>query len=72
MAKKLEKIDAIDITPNVSVLATSLLRTYHLSHGLSIADALVAATAIETSFDLLTYNTKDFRFIENLRLFLNS
>jgi len=49
-------------------LARHLLQIYHLSHGLGIADALIAATSIEADIPLFTYNTKDFRFIKGLTL----
>jgi predicted nucleic acid-binding protein len=48
--------------------AIELIRTYHLSHGLLIADALIAATAITLQISLATKNHKDYRFIESLKL----
>jgi tRNA(fMet)-specific endonuclease VapC len=38
-------------------------------HTLHIADAFIAATAIHYQLELLTYNVKDFRFIENIKLY---
>jgi len=67
--KKMRGIVLAHLTQEVSLRAMGLLLDYHLSHGLGIADALVAATAIETGLPLLTYNTRDFRFIEGLRLY---
>lgn len=37
-------------------------------HKLALPDALIAATALEHDFNLLTLNWKDFRFITGLRL----
>nr|BAG28258.1 hypothetical protein [Desulfotignum balticum] len=48
--------------------ATKLLKTYRLSHGLLIADALIAATAIVNGIQLISKNQKDYRFIEQLEL----
>ena len=46
-----------------------LIQDFKLSHGLAIADSLIAATAIETKLKLFTYNLKDFRFINDLILY---
>jgi len=42
---------------------------YSLSHKLSIPDAIIAATALHYDIELYTYNTKDFRFIEGIKLY---
>ena len=44
------------------------MRSYYLSHGLLIADALIAATAIENQIPLLSKNQRDYRFISELNL----
>jgi len=51
----------------ISERASSLIEAYK-SHGLQIADSLIAATALELDCELATINRKDFRFIEDLRL----
>ena len=43
-----------------------LLHKYRLSHGLLIADALIAATAIIKEASLATKNQGDYRFIDEL------
>lgn len=43
--------------------AVELLHKYRLSHGLLIADALIAATAIIKGASLATKNRNDYRFI---------
>jgi len=55
-------------TDVITLQAIELLNTYHLSHGLAIPDALIAATALETKLNLYTYNEKDFKFIKGLKL----
>ncbi len=58
----------LPLTSDISDMAVSLLSQYNLSHGLLIADALIAATAITYSESLATKNQRDFRFIDSLDL----
>jgi hypothetical protein len=48
--------------------AIDLLKQYRLSHGLLIADALIAASAIISDLPFVTKNQSDYRFIDNLQL----
>ncbi|MBW4559300.1 MAG: type II toxin-antitoxin system VapC family toxin [Trichormus sp. ATA11-4-KO1] len=64
----LKYFDIIKIDQAVSDKAVNLLRSYRLSHGLLIADSLIAATAIVWNYPLITKNQNDYRFIENLNL----
>ncbi len=52
----------------ISDTALNLLRSYRLSHGLLIPDALIAATALSQECPLVTKNQRDYRFIEGLDL----
>ena len=69
---KLEKFTSlfqtIDINEQISQRAIELIKTYAKSHNLDIPDSLIAATAIETKSKLFTYNTKDFHYIEGIKL----
>ena len=56
------------LTESISDKAIDLLRQFRLSHGLLIADALIAATAIEDGTPFITKNQRDFRFITDLSL----
>jgi predicted nucleic acid-binding protein len=56
------------VTEETSDLAVDLLRTYRLSHGLLIADALIAATAMAADVPFISKNQRDYRFIAGLRL----
>ena len=58
----------IELDETISALAIDLLFDYSLSHNLKFPDALIAATAILTNFELFTRNIKDFRYIPNVRL----
>lgn len=58
----------IKIDQAVSDRAVDLLRSYRLSHGLLIADSLIAATAIVCNYPFITKNQRDYRFIQGLNL----
>ena len=47
--------------------AIELIDTYSNTHGLLLADAQIAATALENDLTILTYNVDDFKFIKNLK-----
>lgn len=64
----LQRFEIISLNEQISDTAAELLKTYRLSHGLLIADALIAATAIVTNTKLISKNQKDYRFIEELDL----
>lgn len=57
----------LPITPDVSERAIELIDTYSNSHGLLLADALIAATALEDDLTVVTYNVGDFNFIGGLK-----
>lgn len=57
-------IEVLPVNENVAEMAI-LIRQ---KRPVSIADALIAATAIVFELDLLTENTKDYRGIQNLEL----
>ena len=44
------------------------VENHALSHGMQLADALIAATAIETSLTLITANTRHYRFLPDISL----
>jgi predicted nucleic acid-binding protein len=44
-----------------------LLKTYRMSHGLLIADAMIAATALVSDRVLLSGNAKHFSMIKGLQ-----
>lgn len=59
----------LPIDHQVSSQFIQLMERYSLSHKLAIPDALIAATALVNDLELYTLNSKDFRFIENLKLY---
>lgn len=58
------------ITPNQDIArrAYYLMKTYARSHGLRTLDALIAATALEEGFTLVSKNRKHFQMIGDLSL----
>lgn len=64
----LGRFQAVSLTEAISDRSLQLLRRYRLSHGLLIADAVIAATALALEMPLVTKNQRDYRFIENLLL----
>jgi len=69
LEKFLKRFDLIHIDKEISEKALKLIKTYSKSHGLIIADAMIAATAIEKDIELLTLNFKDFKFISGLKIY---
>ncbi len=51
---------------SLSALSLRLIRRFAASHGLRLADALVAATALSRGHRLVTGNPRHFRFIPQL------
>jgi predicted nucleic acid-binding protein len=61
-------IEHLPVTPAISDRAVRLLTIHASTTGLRLADALIAATAMEHDHTLLTANIKHFRPIEGLRI----
>lgn len=60
--------DGMLLDTDISETAITLLGTYRLSHGLLIADSLIAATAMVHSQPLFSGNAKHFSMIAGLVL----
>jgi predicted nucleic acid-binding protein len=56
------------VSEAISNRATELVETHALGNGLMLADALIAATAIEHSLALASGNVKHFRIVPGLEL----
>ncbi|QEC77322.1 type II toxin-antitoxin system VapC family toxin [Mucilaginibacter ginsenosidivorax] len=69
ISKDINRFGVLLINPEINLRAIDLVQSYRLSHGLAIADAMIAATAIQTELKLFTYNIKDFKFISKLSLY---
>jgi len=69
ISNDLKKITVLHINNEISKIAVNLVEQFCLSHKLDIVDALIAATAIYYDIELFTLNLKDFKFIQNLKLY---
>jgi len=58
----------VPLSDSIGTGAYQLLKTYAKSHGLHVFDSLVAATAMERMFTLVTLNRKHYQMIEGLLL----
>jgi predicted nucleic acid-binding protein len=58
----------LELTSEISRIAVALFDSYRLSHGIAMADGLIAATAISQGIPLVSKNQRHFRYIENLNL----
>jgi predicted nucleic acid-binding protein len=67
---KAEKLVAdfllIQLNPAISQKAYELILAFSKSHGLMIPDALIAATALMESLELMSDNDRHFKMIPNL------
>ena len=66
--KFLQDCTVLPVTATASQIAYQLIESFYLSHGLIMADALIAATAIEHDLTLYTRNTRHFRMILQLEI----
>ncbi|MEK7254265.1 MAG: PIN domain-containing protein, partial [Bacteroidota bacterium] len=66
---RMKRYSMLYINEPISTKAIELIELYHLSHGLKVPDALIAATALIHNQEFFTYNLKDFRYIPGIRLY---
>jgi predicted nucleic acid-binding protein len=76
-AKGTQEIEALDqfilafqVIPIDDRLARQggmIRQQYHLSHGVGLADALIAATALDREAQLVTFNRRHFPMVEDAR-----
>jgi len=58
--------DVIQIDKEISSRAVFYIQEYSLSHSMMLADALIAATVVQTNEVLLTANDKHYKYIPNI------
>ncbi len=64
--KQIADFKMIQLTSAMSQQAYTLILTYTKSHGLMIPDALIAATALMESLELMSDKDRHFKMIPNL------
>jgi predicted nucleic acid-binding protein len=69
---RLLKQKVVELDKEITETAIHLIEKYSKSHSLHIPDALIAATAMCEGMELLTYNLKDFKFIEGIRIYVDA
>ncbi|GHU43069.1 ribonuclease VapC [Spirochaetia bacterium] len=60
--------EIIQINETISKKAINLMEEYKLSHGLELADAIIASTALEYDEPLITGNTKHYEYIPDVKI----
>lgn len=64
----LNRFQIVKLNEQITDKSVDLLRRFRLSHGLLIADSLIAATALSLEKPFVTKNQRDYRFIADLQL----
>ena len=62
----LSQTETLPINTAISERAMQLVDAYALSHGMKLADSLIAATALEHGATILTSNGKHFNVVDGL------
>jgi predicted nucleic acid-binding protein len=68
MQKKISRYNVLHFNEDVSKTAIELVNKFKLSHNLQIPDAIIGAMSVVYNIELLTYNSKDFKFIPGIKL----
>lgn len=63
-----ERFEIRNLSATIGETAVDLVRQYRLSHGLLLADAMIAATALTNNETLYTKNIRHFQMIPGLRI----
>ena len=62
----IETFEVIDLNKNIAKTGGLYRNKYKPSHGMGLADALIAATAKEIEAQVITFNTKHFPMLDNV------
>ncbi|HEV7645722.1 MAG TPA: PIN domain-containing protein [Pyrinomonadaceae bacterium] len=66
--RSLQSLKFYPLNDQIAQTAIELIDKYSNSRGLFLADAMIAATAIEYGLTLITFNVDDFKFIKELKI----
>ncbi|KIM11454.1 MAG: twitching motility protein PilT [Sulfuricurvum sp. PC08-66] len=61
-------VKTLYVSEEISARALFLVEEYFLSHSMELADALIAATALQYGMKLITANDKHYRIVEALEI----
>jgi predicted nucleic acid-binding protein len=61
-----KSITILHVTDSISATAMFLVEQHHFSHSLELADALIAATALDHGLPLLTGNVRHYQVVKNI------
>ncbi|MDX2247093.1 MAG: type II toxin-antitoxin system VapC family toxin [Bacteroidia bacterium] len=68
----LASIKIFSLDERITQQSLELMKSFSLSHRLSLPDALIAATALAKNLPFYTLNTKDFKYLPGIRLWNNT
>ena len=66
--KLLSRFQVLALDARISRRADELVTRFYLGNNIGIADALIAATALEYDLPLMSKNQRDYRFLEEVGL----
>ncbi len=66
--RSLQNLIFYPLNDQIAQTAIELIDKHSNSRGLLLADAMIAATAIEYGLTLITFNVDDFKFIKELKI----
>ncbi len=64
----LAQVKVLETNQTILNLADNLIENYTLSHNMAIYDAIIAATCLIYDLPLWTYNKRDFKFINGVKI----
>jgi len=67
--KDLKSLIVLNIDKKACDIFLELMTKYALSHKLAVPDGFIAATALALNIELYSLNIKDYRFIDDLKLY---
>ncbi len=67
--KDIKNLTIVDIDKKTCGIFIEIMAKYVLSHKLSLPDGFIAASALANDIELFSLNLKDYKFIENLKLY---
>ncbi|MCY7363082.1 MAG: type II toxin-antitoxin system VapC family toxin [Ignavibacteria bacterium] len=71
LTQQLKVYSMVNVSSRTMIIALELIKS-HLRQGLTLADAIIAASALENNLELETFNKKDFNFIKGIRFHRSS